>query len=195
MDDTEFARAIRRAGSAEDRVAWFGALIARETGKAVEVVGGSAIEIYLSSSVYVSQGIDLVGDIADIERVLEKWGFRRVLGRSRRKYWADKSVGLVDIVGSTDRSGLAPRKVKTPYGPVLLSAPEPLIIRRLSRAVREKSGGLFRQAVSLARLGDLDWEYLESEARYERVEERLKELRKLTKADSGPSRVAGVKSQ
>jgi hypothetical protein len=63
MDGIEFAREIRKADSVEDRVAWFGALLARESGNAVEVVGGSAIEVYLSSSIYVSQDIDLVGNI------------------------------------------------------------------------------------------------------------------------------------
>jgi hypothetical protein len=193
MDVTEFSREIRRASTVEARVAWFGALIARETGKAVEVVGGSAIEIYLSSSVYVSQDIDLVGDRAFIEPVLEKWGFRQVQGRSHRKYWTHVLVGLVDLVGQADRSGLSPRKVSTPFGPVLLSAPEPLIIRRLSRAQREKSKELFRQAVSLARLGHLDWEYLESEAKYEKVEERLRELRKIADSDSGPSQPGRAK--
>lgn len=152
-------------------------MLARETGKAVEVVGDSAIEIYLSSSVYVSQDIDLVGDLPRIELALERWKFRQLQGRSSRKYWTDNFVGLVDLVGPADPSGLPPRVVKTPFGPVLLSAPEPLIIRRLTRAQREKSQELFRQAVALAQLGNLDWEYLESEARYEGVEGRLRELR------------------
>lgn len=186
MNRSEFSRVIRQARSPEDRVAWFGALIANETGKAVEVVGGSAIEVYLSSSVYVSQDIDLVGDIDRVKLVLQKWGFRQVEGRSHRIYWTDNFVGLVDLVGPADRSGLPPRRVKTPYGPVLLSAPEPLIIRRLSRAHREKSDELFRQAVSLARLGGLDWDYLESEARYENVEDRLRELRKIILSASAP---------
>jgi hypothetical protein len=187
MDRAEFSRVIRSAKSPEDRVAWFGALIAREAGQAVEVVGGSAIEVYLSSSIYVSQDIDLIGDRARIELVLERWGFRQVQGRSHRRYWTDKLVGLVDLVGSADRSGLPPRKMETPYGPVLLSAPEPLIIRRLSRAQREQSTDLFRQAISLARLGHLDWDYLESEAKYEKVEVHLKELRKTSESRPVPS--------
>jgi len=179
VDAAEFARVIRKARTAEDRIAWFGALLASETRKAVEVVGGSAIEIYLSSASYVSQDVDLVGDPAAIESVLRRWGFRQVEGRSHRTYWTDRLVGLVDLVGPADRSGLPPRKVPTPYGPVTLSAPEPLIIRRLMRAGRENSNELFRQAVSLARVGNLDWEYLQTEARYEKVELQLNRLRKL----------------
>jgi hypothetical protein len=133
----------------------------------------------------------LVGDVAHIERALEKSGFRQVQGRSHRKYWTDNLVGLVDVVGSADRSSLPPRNVTTPYGPVFLSAPEPLIIRRLSRSEREKSRELFRQAVSFARPGNLDWEYLESEARYEKVEEQLHEVRKLS--DSRRPKIAGAR--
>jgi len=177
MDADEFAREIRKAKSIDDRVAWFGALLRRESGREVEVVGGSAVEIYLSSSVYVSQDIDLVGEREAIERTLRRWGFRQVEGRSHRVYWTDGFVGLVDIVGTADRYGLQPRKQSTPYGPVLLGAPEPLIIRRLQRAAREASEELFRQAVALAGLERLDWQYLESEARYEKVEPQLKRLR------------------
>ncbi len=43
MDATEFAREIRKASNLEDRVAWFGALLSRESGHPIEVVGGSAI--------------------------------------------------------------------------------------------------------------------------------------------------------
>jgi len=178
VDAADFAREIRKAGRDEERIAWLGALLARETRKAVEVVGGSAIMVYLSSALYVSQDVDLVGDRTAIETVLRRWGFREVEGRSRRRYWMDESVGLVDLVGSADRSGLPPRKLATPYGPVTVGPPEPLIIRRLMRAEREDSASLFDQAVALARMGGLDWEYLESEARYEKVEPLLKRLRR-----------------
>lgn len=177
MDAASYLREIRKARTPNQRVAWFGALLTRESGKAVEVVGGSAIEVYLTSESYVSQDIDIVCDRPSIERVLVRWGFERIKGRSQRVYWADGSVGLVDIVGPADRSGLPPRRVSTPFGPVALSPPEPLIIRRLSRSEREGSTELFRQAVELARLGNLDWDYLESEARFERVGAQLARLR------------------
>ena len=179
MDAAEFARVIRRAPSPEDRIAWFGALLTNETRRDVEVVGGSAVEVYLSSAAYVSQDIDLVGDRTAIESVLLRWRFRHVEGRSGRTYWMDELVGLVDLVGPADRSGLPPRKISTPHGPLAISAPEPLIIRRLMRAKREKSEDLFGQAAALARMGNLDWEYLESEARYEEVEPGLRRLRKI----------------
>ena len=68
-------------------------------------------------------------------------------------YWFKKAIGLVDIVGAGDRSGLRARQVETPYGPVLVSAVEPLIVRRLTRAHREESDELYEQAVGLARKG------------------------------------------
>lgn len=177
MDPTSFRRAIRSQRTPEGRIACFGALLTKETEVTVEVVGGSAIEVYLSSHAYVSEDIDLVGDRTAIEGALRSWRFRQVEGRSHRIYWTDSLVGLVDLVGPADRSGLPPRRVETGFGPVLLSAPEPLIVRRLMRAEREGSEELFGQAVALARLGDLDWEYLEVEARYERVEGGLVRLR------------------
>jgi hypothetical protein len=177
MDRSDFEHAIRGAKTPEDRVAWFGALLTRESGTLVEVVGGSAIEIYLSSLAYVSDDIDVVGKRDAIELVLARWGFIERTGRSQRRYWSHKAVGFVDLVGTADRSGLPPRRLSTPFGPVTLSAPEPLIIRRLVRSDREKSPELFRQAVLLARKGGLDWDYLASEARYEKVEAGLKRLR------------------
>lgn len=195
MDRASFARAIRGAQTPEDRVAWFGAMLAAETERAIEVVGGSAIEVYLSSSEYVSEDIDLVGDKSAIESVLTRWGFRQIMGRSKRSYWVHKGVGLVDLVGLTDRSGLSPRKVATPFGPVLLSSPEPLLVRRLVRAKRENSENLFEQAVSLARLPDLDWEYIEIEARYENVEATLARLRaSLRRRIRTPSTTSHAKS-
>lgn len=178
MDGTEFAAEIRKTSRPDERVAWFGALLRRETRRNVEVVGGSAIEVYLSSASYVSEDIDLVGDKSAIEGVLRRWRFSSLEGRSQSVYWSHTELGLVDLVGGADRSGIPPRKVPTPYGVALLSAPEPLIIRRLMRAQREGSEGLYRQAVALARLGKIDWEYLTSEARYEKVEELLRRLRR-----------------
>lgn len=186
MDAAEFDACLARAGTPEDRLAWFGALLAKEVRSHVELVGGSAIEIYLSSSAYVSQDVDVVGERFAIGDVLRRWGFREVTGRSQRLYWFKETVGLVDLVGAVARSGMPARRIETPYGPVLLSAVEPLIIRRLVRAARESSRELFRQAVALARLGGLDWEYLEAEARYEKVAPSLQRLRTQIRARTKP---------
>lgn len=177
MDAAEFDRIIALAPKPEDRIAWFGALLAKESRTQVEIVGGSAIEIYLSSTEYMSQDVDLVGRRDRITPVLRRWRFRQLGGRSRRVYWFKPAIGLVDIVGAGDRSGLPPRVVETPYGLVRVSAVEPLIVRRLTRAHREKSDELFGQAVRLAKQGKLDWEYLEVMIRYERATPALKRLR------------------
>jgi len=178
VDALKFDRIIASAPTPEDRISWFGALLAKESRTEVEIVGGSAIEIYLSSSAYISQDIDLVGRKDRIAPVLRRWKFRPQEGRSRRVYWFKKEIGLVDVVGAGDRSGLRPREVKTPYGPVLVSAVEPLIVRRLIRAQREKSDELFRQAVGLAKQGNLDWGYLETMTKYEGASRMLEKLRK-----------------
>ena len=178
MDASKFDKTIATARKPEDRVAWFGALISKESRSDVEIVGGSAIEIYLSSAEYVSQDVDLVGRRDRISPVLRRWRFEQLEARSRRVYWFKESIGLVDIVGAGDRSGLPPRRVETPHGPVLISAVEPLIVRRLSRAYREQNHDLYRQARELAKLGELDWEYLETMTRYEGVYPSLKRLRK-----------------
>jgi hypothetical protein len=118
-----------------------------------------------------------VGPREPIARTLRRWGFRKVRARSHREYWVHDLVGLVDLVGPRDRSGLAPRRVGTPHGPAWIGAAEPLILRRLSRAARERSEALFAQALALASDRELDWEYLEVMARYEGIERDLKELR------------------
>ena len=181
MDATEFDEIIASAPKPEDRISWFGALLAKEARTSVEIVGGSAIEIYLTSAEYVSQDVDLVGRKDRIVPVLSRWKFQQVEGRSHRVYWVKKAIGLVDIVGSGDRSGLRPRQVETPCGPVLVSAVEPLIIRRLTRASRENSDELYEQAVKLARQRKLDWEYLATMSKYERAASLLKSLRKTVK--------------
>jgi len=178
VDATRFDKIIDSALRPEDRIAWFGALLAKESRSEVEIVGASAIEIYLSSADYISQDVDLVGRKEQIDPVLGRWKFRQMEGRSHRVYWFKSAIGLVDIVGPGDRSGLRPRRLMTPHGPVLVSAVEPLIVRRLVRAHREQSVELYRQAVGLASQGKLDWDYLEAMTKYEGVVPLLRKLRK-----------------
>lgn len=183
MRRAEFDKIIGSTTKPEDRISWFGALLSRESKTSVEIVGGSAIEIYLSSEEYTSQSVDLVGRGDRFTPVLRRWGFERAEGRGHRVYWLKRSIGLVDIVGGGDRSGLRPRKLNTPYGTVLVSAVEPLVARRLMRAHREKSRELYVQAEKLAKQGDLDWDYLKVIAAYEGFEPLLIKLRKsLTRA-------------
>lgn len=172
-----FTEAIAAASTPEERIVWFGALLGQDTGRAVEIVGGSAIEIYLSSAEYISQGVDLVGQKLALAATLRRWGFREVQGRSQRTYWFLEAIGLVDLVGPKDRSGVPPTRLESRHGPVWISAVEPLIVHRLTRAARESGDRLFTQAVALARGRDLDWEYLEVIARFEGCEALLRKLR------------------
>ncbi|MCI4325672.1 MAG: hypothetical protein L3K00_07340 [Thermoplasmata archaeon] len=178
MDATEFQDAIRGAPTPGERLAWFGALLARESKSRVEIVGDSAIEIRLSSDVYVSQDVDVVGNRNALAIVLRRWSFREVAGRSQRVYWFLPDIGLVDLVGTVARSGLPPDRMDTPFGPVWLSAVEPLIVRRLVRYQRERARPLYLQALLLAKSRPIDWEYLEAEANYEEAGPVLARLRR-----------------
>jgi len=64
MERADLHRILRSAPTEDERVAWFGALLARESGlnERLVIVGGSALEIYLTSSRHVSQAIDIVGE-------------------------------------------------------------------------------------------------------------------------------------
>lgn len=181
MDRRTFESALKGARSEEERLAYFGALLARETGlgNKLVLVGGSAIEIYVTAAVYVSQDIDVVGEKAKIAPVLARWGFSQEPGRSRRMYWVKAGLGQVDLVGAHDRSGLPPRPWPTPFGEIMLGPIEFLIVRRLMRAAREHVPDLFRQAVVLAiayRKG-LDWDYIRVMAKTENVLPLYQELR------------------
>ncbi len=180
MDERELDFILRRPRSPDQRVAWFGALLATESGVPVVIVGGSAIEVYTEGE-YVSQDIDIVGDPRKLAAVLRRWGFHRAEGRSSRTYWVKKPLGLVDLVGARMKSDLPPQTVRTPYGSVRLGPPEDLITRRLMRAGAERSTELFREAVLLAhRYKDvLNWEYIRADAQYERVLPLYEQLRKL----------------
>ena len=184
MNRREFESAIGTASSEEDRVAYFGALLARESGlgKGLVLVGGSAIEIYLTAEMYTSQDIDVVGTKSAITPILLKWGFVEEEGRSRRTYWVKDGLGQVDLVGPRDRSGLPSRRWPTPFGEVMLGPVEYLIVRRLMRSSREQSAELFRQAEILAiqYQKGLDWEYLQAMAKSEHVLPLLTQLRKRT---------------
>jgi len=185
MDRGEFERAISTAPSEEDRLAYFGALLAKESGlgSRLVLVGGSAVEIYLTAEVYTSQDIDLVGPKGVITPILLKWGFSDETGRSRRVYWIKEGLGQVDLVGDRDRSGLPPRPWPTPFGQVMIGPVEFLIVRRLMRSSRERSADLFRQAEAMAtRYGKgLDWDYIRVMAKKENVLPLFEQLRDRTR--------------
>lgn len=186
MDRREFEAAVAEAPSEEERLAYFGALLARETGlgSRLVIVGGSAIEIYLTAEVYTSQDIDVVGAKSVIAPVLSMWGFSEESGRSRRAYWVKDGLGAVDLVGARDRSGLPPRHWPTPYGDVMLGPIEFLIVRRLMRTVTDRDPDLFRQAEALALRypKGLDWEYIRVLGKAENVWPLVRQLESRVRA-------------
>jgi hypothetical protein len=191
MHRRAFESAISGAPTEEDRLAYFGALLARESGlgNRLILVGGSAIEIYLTAEVYTSQDIDIVGTKAAVVPILLKWGFAEETGRSHRVYWVKDGLGQVDLVGASDRSGLPPRAWPTPFGEVMIGPVEFLIVRRLMRAARERSPDLFRQAELMAvrYRKDLDWDYIRSMAKSENVLPLFKQLQERTLPTRGTS--------
>jgi hypothetical protein len=185
MNRREFESAISSAPSEEDRIAYFGALLARESGLGgrLILVGESAIEIYLTAEVYTSQDIDVVGAKSVITPVLSRWEFTEEVGRSHRTYWLKSGLGQVDLVGGRDRSGLPARPWPTPFGEVKLGSVEYLIVRRLMRAAREHSPELFQQAEALAirYRRELDWDYIRGMAKLENVLPLLEQLQNRTR--------------
>ena len=172
MNEAEFDREISFAEDRATALSLFGSLLAKESGlnERLVVVGGSAIQIY-TEGWYVSEDVDLVGDRTRIIPVLRRWGFVEREGRARRVYWFKESIGYVDLVGTEDRSGLPTQVVDSPSGPLRLAPVEALVIRRLVLHSRTGSEAYFEQAERLARLfpHSIDWEYVEVNAKYEKV--------------------------
>lgn len=82
------------------------------------IVGGSAIEIY-TGGLYVSGGVDLVGERDALIHTLEQWGFRR-----DGRLWSRPDLQLwVDPVGRYNAGDARKlREVSTPYGSVRLAS-------------------------------------------------------------------------
>ena len=182
----EAERAISSAKSHSERILFIAALLTKEledTKEATIVVGGSAIEIY-TSSLYVSQDLDLVASRREAISVLESWGFTR----EGRIWWRDDWKIAVDLVGY-DYTGSQRRTqvIETRYGPVRLAAVEDLVIKRLAEAKHLRSKESFSQAVMLLSeyKGSLDNAYLDEFAQRQDVVDILAELRRrLDRADS-----------
>jgi hypothetical protein len=179
----EFERALRMAQSSGERVALFGALLARESGlgERLVVVGGSAISVYTAGA-YVSKDIDVVGKRTRIAPVLQRWGFE-FDERHGRGYWVRDDLRiLVDVINRSDYVGLleGTREQSTRVGPVRIAAVEDLILRRLVFSKRGRSPELLNQATLLwLRYGEeLDEEYLESQSKYEGVYDLYRELKR-----------------
>lgn len=185
-DRDAFERMVSRETNPGRRAALVGAWLARSSGAAVVVVGGSAISVY-TDGLYVSEDIDVVAPRSRLSGPLRRWGFR-FEERGSRGYWVHPRLRLlVDVINRSDYVGRTERlqTVVTPAGPVQIAAVEDLIIRRLIFAKRDRRRASFDQAALLwLRFGpSLDLDYLAYLARYEGVEDLLAALPR-----SGPGR-------
>jgi hypothetical protein len=179
----EFEVALAAARSRGERVAVFGALLARESklGERLVILGGSAISAY-TDGIYVSEAIDVVGRSSRLTPVLRRWGFGYA-ERGHRGYWTRDDLGiLVDVIDRPTYVGLdkATRTQGTAHGPVRVAAVEDLIVRRLIFAKRDRSAELLDQAALLwVRFGpEVDTDYLDYQVRFEDVGDLYREMQR-----------------
>jgi hypothetical protein len=183
IDQVALDRAFASAKTPTERTLYFPALLSAamdEPPNFVVLVGGSAIEVYTSGE-YVSDDIDIVATRAQAIPILESWGFR-TLGRTWFHEGWKLDVDLVNAPSSYTGSKSRIREIATRYGPVRVTAPEDLIIRRLAEAKHRqgRQQETFEQALMIATeyAGDLDEAYLDQQARREDVVDILAELRR-----------------
>ena len=165
---------VSAAGPA-GKVETFGALLGNAVGtrNRVVIAGGSAATVYTGGE-YVSGDIDVVGPRHAIEAVLKRWGFSPETDSDGRVYWSRNDLALfVDIIHRRAGHGRGgrPLVVRTPYGPVYISAVEDYRPRRLVFWSRGGKPELLAQAVDLyqRRREKLDPDHLLAEVRYEGV--------------------------
>lgn len=171
---TEAERILAGQSSSDERIITFGALLSRETGADVIVVGGSAIEVYTRGG-YASADIDLVGDRRAIIKAVESWDFRPV-----GHMWVNRNWGIAadprgeDYTGDLGRT----REVVTPFGRVRLAAVEDLIVKRLASVKHWNQRGAIKEAGLLlaSRADEIDWAYLEGQAEDYHVVDVLHDL-------------------
>src|SRR5271155_698059 len=146
-----------------DQILYFAALLARESGSDVVIVGGSAIEVYTRGG-YVSGDIDIRADRTRVHRVLAKWNFA-----DEGRLWirSDWKVA-VDVVGD-EYSGDPYRAttISTPHGPVRLAVVEDVFVKRLASAKHWQTRAALDEADLLWRdyRGTMDVAYLDRQAR------------------------------
>jgi hypothetical protein len=158
-----------------DRVLYFGALLAKESGSDVVIVGGSAIEIYTRGG-YVSDDIDVRADRAAVHRVLGQWSFK-----DEGRLWIRSDWDIaIDVVG--DRYSGDPYRattVSTPYGPVRIAVVEDVFVKRLASAKHWQVQSALEEAELLWKdyRNSMDTEYLDRQARSYDVGDLLSALR------------------
>lgn len=174
----EVGRILQGTREKYNRVLFFAALLAQESGSDVVIVGGSAIEIYTRGD-YVSGDIDIRADRGTVHRVLREWGFR-----DRGRLWTRSDWGIaLDVVG--DRYSGDPYRattVSTPYGPVRIAVVEDLFVKRLAAAKHWQVQAALEEAVLLWRgyRDKMDPDYLQRQATEYKVEDLLRDVRRRT---------------
>lgn len=178
MNAAQIEAILSKARTRSEKILWLGALLQRESGLEVVIVGGSAIEVYTSGK-YVSEDVDIVGDRDAISSLLRAWAFHR-----EGRLWVSSTLKLwIDTVGkyySGERRRLT--TTETPYGRVQIAAVEDLIAKRLIE-IREWGGPkkrLFDQALVLAveEADHIDWDYVAKVAKDDGAEDLVRELRR-----------------
>lgn len=171
----EVGRVLSSTEARYDRVLYFGALLAKESGSDIVIVGGSAIEIY-SRGGYVSDDIDVRAERTAVHRVLAEWGFK-----DEGRLWirADWDIAI-DVVG--DRYSGDPYRattISTPYGPVRIAVVEDVFVKRLASAKHWQVQSALKEAELLWEdyRETMDNEYLERQARTYDVVDLLAALR------------------
>jgi hypothetical protein len=126
----EVGRILGSTPTSYGRILYFGALLAREIGSDVIIVGGSAIEVYTRGG-YVSGDIDIRGERRPIRRTLAQWNFKE-----EGRLWIRMDWQIaVDVVGNRYTGDpYRATTVATPYGPVRIAVVEDLFVKRLAAA-------------------------------------------------------------
>jgi hypothetical protein len=185
MTTEEVGEILAATARSYDRILAFGALLTRESGTDVVIVGGSAIEVYTRGG-YVSGDIDLRADRASVERVLAQWGFEH-----KGRLWIRPGWGIaVDVVADV-YSGDPYRAttISTPHGSVRIAVVEDLFVKRLAAAKHWQVEAALEEAYLLWRdyRDRMDVAYLDKQARTYKVVDLLTEVRKKSPSSTRPS--------
>jgi len=172
-----------------DRKVRFMALLSSSVPKGTQrpvLTGGSAIEVYLDG-VLRTGDMDVVYSRNKLAKALEAWHFERGSGL---RSLINAELGLaVDLVGD-ELSGSYERvtTIMTDFGPAVIIGVEDLILKRLASAKFWKTSTDMEQAYLLAkaRSEELDWPYIEAEARKSGISDYLKKLRSIVERNRSP---------
>jgi hypothetical protein len=179
-------RVILETGDPTERKVKFLALLTSSLPKGSKprpiLTGGSAIEIYLDGILRTGD-MDLVYNMSELRKVLKAWHFE--LGPALRSY-ANEELGLaIDLVGEALKGSEDKiTTITTQYGPAFVIGIGDLILKRLASAKFRKTTTDMEQSYLLARSKEsqIDWNYLESQAKREDVTDYLKKLRTMLKS-------------